>query len=111
MERRKAKIWPSNSWGEDEEWLEPWEEMGWELKCYLEEKGCFGAKLHAHGDGSSIAVALPNTSHKLVHDVIKRSIFAIAHRYDYYIDVCEKPHIEGFIIHVLPKKGWKTCQI
>lgn len=97
--------------GTETESLEDYEEMGYLLKCYLEEKGLLGSRLHVRGDGDIITLFIPNVTKRFIKEVVARGVASIIVQYDRYIEVCEKPKKNGVCIHVIPKRGWRTCTV
>lgn len=85
-----------------------YQRMGYDLACYLEEKGLYGSKLHVHGAGDIVTLFIPNVNEKLLREVVIRGVAATAVQYDYYLEVCEKPKRNGVCIYLIPRKGWRT---
>ena len=95
----------------DTERLERYEELGYLLKAYLEEKGVVEGKLHVRGEGSIITIYLQNVNQRMMDEIIIRGIAGLAIQYDRYIEVVPKPKKNGYCIYVIPKKKWRTCQL
>ena len=106
------RIWGnSGTFFDGDDPLTTYEIMGYELKCYLEEKGLIGSKLHVRGAGDIVTLFLPHVTERMIHEVLAKSIATIAVRYDRYIEICPKAKHKGCCIHIIPKKGWRTCTI
>lgn len=109
------QIWPEEDdygdWNTANGRLERYEELGYLLKAYLEEKGVVEGKLHVRGEGAIITVFLQNVNQRMMDEIIVKGVAALAVQYDRYVEVVPKPKKNGYCIYVIPKKRWRTCSI